>query len=75
MIRRGRKRRDMAKCYQDEIDRCMRRCYQDEVDYDPDDLGGDEWLTGCPRCGMSGSLCGRTEEDALAIDAELDSQY
>jgi len=52
----------------------MMRCYEDEVDYDLDDLGDDAWLTGCPRCGSSGSWCGRTEAEAVAIDKELDSQ-
>ena len=45
------------------------RCYQEQIDYEFDDLP-EEWLTGCPCCGLPN--CGNiSEEDRAIIDEEL----
>ena len=47
------------------------RCYIEEIDFDPEALGDEAWLTGCPLCGMA---CGALPRDyTAAIDAELNA--
>ena len=48
------------------------RCYNEEVDFEIEDLGKDEWLTGCPLCGDSCWERDKSQRDR--IDAELDKQ-
>jgi hypothetical protein len=52
------------------------RCYTECVDYELEDLGDEEWLTGCPLCGDN---CweARTSQDRQRreeINKELDNQ-
>jgi len=48
------------------------RCYQEQTDYELEDLGDGEWLTGCPCCGLP-NCGGISQVDREIIDKELDA--